>query len=73
RNSKTATPVYTTTVASTFWNEPAISFTDTGLAPGAAYSYRIYVTDPFGNANSGSSVVVTVAAPPATTTPAATA
>ncbi len=45
----TATPVYTATQASQFWNRPSMSFTDTGLTPGQAYKYRLAVNDPAGN------------------------
>jgi PKD repeat protein len=60
RDGRTAAPVSTTTVSSTFYRRPALGFTDTGLAPGSTHTYRIYVTDPLGNTNSGSSVSVTV-------------
>jgi PKD repeat protein len=60
------TPVYTTTVKSTFWNKPYIGFTDTGLTPGATYKYYVQVVDPFGNlVNSGT---VSIVASSATTT-----
>ena len=67
RDGNTASPVYTTTVNSTFWQIPSLSFTDTGV-PGGTHSYRIYVTDPFGNQMTGStvSVAVTGAAIPST-------
>ena len=60
RDSKITAPIYTTTVSSSFWNLPTLSFTDTGLVPGSTHSYRIYVYDPLGNSNSGSSKVITV-------------
>ena len=60
RDSKITAPIYTTTVSSSFWNLPTLSFTDTGLAPGSTHSYKIYVYDPLGNSNSGSSKVITV-------------
>jgi hypothetical protein len=44
-----ATPVYVTTQASTFWNVPTMSFTDTGLPSGYQPNYRVTVTDPLGN------------------------
>lgn len=44
------------------WNRPAMSWTDTGLTPGASYSYRIRVADPFGNTVTGNAASVTVAA-----------
>ena len=60
RDGKTATPVYTTTVNSRFYNRPSIGFTDTGLAPGSTHTYRVFVYDAFGNSNSGSTVSVTI-------------
>jgi PKD repeat protein len=61
RNSQTNNPVYTTTASSNFYQRPIMSFTDTGLTPGATYTYRIRVTDPFGNATQGNLVSVTIA------------
>lgn len=49
RNGGT-TPVYTTTVDTRFWSLPSRSFTDSGLTPGTTASYKLVVTDPFGNA-----------------------
>ncbi|MBG6212507.1 MAG: PKD domain-containing protein [Cryobacterium sp.] len=43
------------------WNRPNLAFSDTGLNPGQIYSYRIRVTDPFGNTNTGGAANVTVA------------
>lgn len=43
------------------WNRPQLAFSDTGLTPGQSYSYRIRVTDPFGNSNTGAAASVTVA------------
>jgi len=60
RDGKTATPIYTTTVASTFWKLPALGFKDTGLAPGSTHTYKVYVTDPSGNQTNGSTTTVTV-------------
>ena len=34
RDGKTATPIYTTTQDSTFWNRPSMGYVDSGLAPG---------------------------------------
>lgn len=61
RNGATAAPIYTTTSTSNFYTLPLMSFTDTGLTPGASYTYRIRVTDPFGNVVNGNNVSVTVA------------
>jgi hypothetical protein len=60
RNGQTANPVYTTTAASNFYTRPILSFTDKGLTPGATYTYRIRVTDPYGNATQGNAVSVTI-------------
>lgn len=56
-----ANPIYTVTAASTFWNLPTMGFTDTGLTPGATYSYRVTATDLSNNLAYGSPVTVTVA------------
>ncbi len=45
----TASPIYTTTATSQFWNRPSLSFTDTTTVPGTTYNYRISATDPDGN------------------------
>ncbi|RWZ50892.1 PKD domain-containing protein [Labedella phragmitis] len=59
RNNQTATPVYTTTASSNFYTRPIMSFTDTGLTPGASYNYRIRAIDPYGNYAQGNPVTVT--------------
>ncbi|MET0977080.1 MAG: PKD domain-containing protein [Leifsonia sp.] len=61
RNGNTTTPVYSTTAISNFWTLPTMKFVDTGLTPGATYTYRIRVTDPFGNVVNGNNVSVVVA------------
>ncbi|WP_285113973.1 PKD domain-containing protein [Leifsonia sp. fls2-241-R2A-40a] len=60
RDGDTAHPVYQTTRNIVFWNRPAMSFTDIGLAPGSGHTYTLTVTDPDGNRISrvGNSVVV---------------
>ena len=40
RNGDTTTPVYTTTDMSNFCTRPTMNFVDTGLTPGATYTYR---------------------------------
>ncbi len=62
RDGKTGTPAYTTTVDSRFWDRPTISWTDTGLVPGSAHTYRIRAVDPSDNSGWGSTVSGTVAA-----------
>ncbi|PXA65697.1 PKD domain-containing protein [Cryobacterium arcticum] len=52
--------VKTLTGRSMDWKRPALSWTETGLA-GGTYSYRIKVTDPFGNTKTGNAASVTVA------------
>lgn len=44
-----STPVYTTTVASQWWNRVSAGFVDTGLAPGSRHTYVVRATDPLGN------------------------
>jgi len=61
RDGNTAAPVYQTSVDSTFWNRPNITFTDTGLTPGTTHQYRLYVQDPTGNAAVGGISSITVA------------
>ncbi|MGF7238838.1 MAG: hypothetical protein ACQSGP_28360 [Frankia sp.] len=62
RDGKTASPVHTVTVNSTFWSTPTVSFTDTGLTPVSTHRYRIYVYDPLKNSTVGSTRSVTVSA-----------
>ena len=63
RDNATTTPVYTTSLESTFWQRPEVGFIDKGLVPGSTHTYRVYATDPFGNSISrlGSAVIVAVA------------
>ncbi len=44
RNGST-TPIYTTTATSFWWTRPQVTFVDTNVTPGTAYSYRVQVTD----------------------------
>ncbi|MGI8418567.1 MAG: PKD domain-containing protein, partial [Nakamurella sp.] len=62
RNGDTAHPVYTTQKDSSFWNLPGMAFTDTGLTPGATYSYRVYAVDGDGNSTASNPVSVTMPA-----------
>jgi PKD repeat protein len=56
------TPIYTTTVDSTFWNVPGLTYIDSGLPPGSTHTYYVRVTDPFNNSQNGPvSAPVTVA------------
>jgi PKD repeat protein len=61
-----STPIYTTTLDSTYWQLPTIRFEDTGLAPGSSHTYHFTATDPYGNASgspASSAVVVASSAP----------
>ncbi|HET9648571.1 MAG TPA: PKD domain-containing protein [Microlunatus sp.] len=55
-----ATPVATIARASTWWSRPAMTFTDTGLSAGS-HSYRVRVSDPFGNSQTSPTASITVA------------
>ncbi len=59
RDSST-TAIYTTTVNSTFYNRPALSYVDKNLTPGSSHSYKVRVTDPFGNTVLSSATSVTI-------------
>jgi len=60
RRTGTATPIYTTSFASPFWQQRQISYTDTGLTPGQTYTYQMTATDGDGNVAFSNSVSVTV-------------
>ena len=55
------TPVYEVTSDSSWYDVNSLAFTDTGLSAGT-HTYRVGVTDPTGNKNTGSWTTVTVAA-----------
>jgi hypothetical protein len=59
RDSST-TPIYSTTVSSTFWNRPNIGYLDTGLTAGSSHSYKVTVRDPSGNSITSAARSVTV-------------
>ena len=56
----TAAPIATTTAVSEYWNQPAITFTDTGLAAGSTQSYRVSASDPAGTTVYSNILPVTV-------------
>lgn len=47
--------------ASTFWDRPGMTFTDTGLVAGQTYGYRIFARDPFGNEARSDTVTIEAA------------
>ncbi len=65
----TSTVIKTFTTQTTWWNRPPLGFTDTTAPPGSTQTYRIRVTDPFGNGFAGPPASVTVpgGTPPAST------
>lgn len=68
-----ATPIFSTTVASTFWQTPTITYTDACAAMGSTHTYVLKVSDPDGNwVKQSVSVVVPVAVPPPVGPPVAT-
>jgi PKD repeat protein len=48
------------TDGTTWWNQPPLGFLDTTAPPGSTQTYRIRVTDPFGNGFSGPPTTVTI-------------
>ncbi len=61
RDSANTKPIYTTTQTNFQWNGQPMSFTDTGLTPGATVKYAIRTLDPSGNLLNSSWVTTTVA------------
>lgn len=49
RDGQTATPIYTTTQYSNFYTRATMGFIDRGLVPGSTHTYRLYVSDGYGN------------------------
>ncbi|MEU2350287.1 PKD domain-containing protein [Modestobacter sp. NPDC049651] len=62
RADRPNSPVYEAAADSTWWNRPAMGFVDDDVTPGATYTYRVTVTDPFGNSTTGGAATVTVPA-----------
>lgn len=60
RSDKPTAPLYTTTLDSTFWQRPMVSFVDKTAQPGSTYRYRILVADPKGNGTQSDYVGVTM-------------
>jgi PKD repeat protein len=53
--------VHTVSKLSTFYDQPAVSFLDTGVTPSQSYTYRVRARDPWGNAQVSNLYPVTVA------------
>jgi PKD repeat protein len=64
--ASTSTVLKTFTTRTTWWNRPPLAFIDTTAPPGTTQTYRVRVTDPFGNGFAGppSSMVVPAGTPP---------
>jgi PKD repeat protein len=60
RNGATGSPRFTTTANSNWWTLPALGFVDTGLTPGATYTYQLVANDPSGNTVFGASASITM-------------
>jgi PKD repeat protein len=60
RNGATGSPRFTTTANSMWWTLPAVGFVDTGLTPGATYSYQLIANDQYGNTVYGASTNITM-------------
>ena len=58
RLSRDGRLISTQSLPTTFWNRPMMEFTDT-VAPGTTHSYRVVVTDPFGNSKYSTTVSLT--------------
>ena len=49
RVTRDGTVIHTVSAPSSFWDRPTLTYVDSGLTPGATYSYRVSATDPWGN------------------------
>ena len=49
RDGQTASPIYTATQYSNFYTLSRMGYVDTGLVPGSTHTYRLYVSDGYGN------------------------
>jgi PKD repeat protein len=64
-----STVIDTFTTDTKWWNRPLLGFTDRSAPPGSSQTYRIRVTDPYGNGFSGPTATVTVPAGSPTASP----
>jgi hypothetical protein len=60
RRSDKATPVFSRGFVYPLWRVSRGLFNDSGLKPGSTYTYRLTVTDPFGNAAVSTPATVTI-------------
>lgn len=67
----TAAPIATTTAVSMYWNQPALTFTDSGLPAGSEQQYRITAADPAGTVAASNWIPVTVSSVSPTPYPSA--
>lgn len=63
RNGDSSQPVAVLTSDSSVWRRPQMTWTDTDVVPGQTYSYRIAVSDAFGNSVIGDGATVTTPGP----------
>ncbi|ROR67375.1 PKD domain-containing protein [Agrococcus jenensis] len=61
RRAGTASVIQSRVVPSSWWAQPQVAFTDTGLTPGASHTYTVRVVDGNGNAVTSQAATVTVA------------
>jgi PKD repeat protein len=64
RDSEGTAPVFQETIAAKFWAPQKRTVRDTGLAPGSEHSYRVTVSDPWGNVKRSEWVDATVSSAP---------
>ena len=69
RDENTAAPIYSAVKYSNFYKLSGMSFTDTGAAPGTTHTYRLYVSDGWGNTISRLSPSIKVAGTPGANQP----
>lgn len=62
RDGNTASPIYTTTANSRFYQLPTMTYLDQGLVPGSTHTYKLIAIDPFGNKTPSSLLTITTAA-----------
>jgi PKD repeat protein len=60
--------IQTQSKASTYFDQPSVTFTDANVTPGESYTYRVRARDPWGNAQLSNQITVTVASAGAPTT-----